>query len=186
MNIGEQRHTAQRGAPKCPDCGEHAVSETQVEQPFPYGDGDNQVLLRAVVPVLTCNSCGEQFADARAEILRHEAVCRHLGRMTPRELRDLRDGYGLSQEQWADLTGLGAASVKRWETGANIQNEAYDRFMWLLLDSTIFDLLRQRYKASAAKCPEPEFRTKIRIEVRHQAETFQLLPPFGIANRRFG
>lgn len=186
MNISEQHHNPRMGLPKCPDCGEHSISESHAEQLFPYGDGDNRVMLRTIVPVLTCTSCGEQFTDSRAEVARHEAVCRHLARMTPKELRDIRESYGLSQDQWADITGLGTASIKRWETGTNIQNEAYDRYMWLLLDPTILDLLRQRNKSVAAKCPDPEFRTTIRVEARTEAVTFQLLPPFGVAHRRFG
>jgi DNA-binding transcriptional regulator YiaG len=174
-----------RGRPlACPDCGERTVREFQAEQLFPYGAGDDRVMLRAVVPVMTCESCGEQFTDWRAEEIRHEARCNHLGRMAPNELRALRESYELSQEQWAEVTGLGLASIKRWETGNKIQNDAYDRYLWLLLDPTILALLQQRGANAKRGNAEPEFRTPVENQARYQAKAFELCPRLRSPDRR--
>src|SRR5262245_14723151 len=136
---------AMRDAPRaCVSCDSPAVRLSQEEQVFPYGEGKDQVMLRAVVPVWTCLSCNEQFTDGDAEEIRHEAICRHLNRMTPKELRELRAGYGESQEQWAKRTRVGLASIKRWETGSTIQNESTDIYLWLLRDLTIGELVLTR------------------------------------------
>lgn len=64
--------------------------------------------------------------------MQHEAVCKHLGVMTPGQIRQLRVNLGLSRTQLARLTGLGEATIARWERGSLIQNEANDRFLKLL------------------------------------------------------
>ena len=66
------------------------------------------------------------------ERLRHEAVCRHLGVLSPAEISGLRKGFGMSRAAFAELTGLGEASLGRWESGAVIQNRANDRYLRLL------------------------------------------------------
>jgi transcriptional regulator with XRE-family HTH domain len=96
--------------------------------------------------------------------------------MTPNELRALRESYGLSQEQWAEIAGLGLASVKRWETGNKIQNDAYDRYLWLLLDPTILALLKHRGGSANPSSAEPEFQTPVENQARHQARAFELCP----------
>jgi putative zinc finger/helix-turn-helix YgiT family protein len=119
----------------CDCCGAEGVSMTyQIEQ-FNYkAENGDVVQLAARVPVWTCDACGDQYTDSQAEEIRHESVCRHLGRLTPGEIRELRDTFGYSQRDWAELTGFGIASIKRWETGALIQGAAQDRYMRLLRD----------------------------------------------------
>lgn len=116
----------------CASCGsEHVVTEN-VYQNFPYGDGKSRAMLSAVVPVRVCQDCKEEFTDSEAARIRHEAVCRHLGVMTPHEIVELREALRYTQQQLADLTGIGVASIARWENGYNIQNEAHDKFLRLL------------------------------------------------------
>lgn len=116
----------------CASCGsEHVVTE-KVYQTFPYGEGESRVMLSAVVPVHVCQECKEEFTDSEAARIRHEAVCRHLRVMTPREIVELRESLGYTQQQLADLTGIGIASIARWENGYNIQNSAHDKFLRLL------------------------------------------------------
>lgn len=122
----------------CCACGnEHAQVAYETES-FPYGIGENQVILTARVPVIACEECGSRLTDGSAEEIRHAAVCRHLGRLAPDAIRAIREGYGLSQHEWADRTGIGIASVKRWEAGNLIQNDAMDRYLRLLLNRENF------------------------------------------------
>jgi DNA-binding transcriptional regulator YiaG len=81
--------------------------------------------------VRICDGCGAEFVDEEGEEIRHDAVCRHLGVLTPREIQRLRERYG-SQAAFANLTGIGEASLSRWETGASIQSKAYDNYLRLL------------------------------------------------------
>src|SRR5437660_10670794 len=85
----------------CPECG-HSVIETRwADCPFPYGTGPETVELNVRLPVRKCANCGFEFLDEEAEDLRHEAVCRHLGVLTPAEIRALRESLGLSRADFA-------------------------------------------------------------------------------------
>jgi putative zinc finger/helix-turn-helix YgiT family protein len=122
----------------CAHCGEQSARISYEDEKFPYGVGENQVTLTARVPVIQCDACGAQYTDGAAEVIRHAEVCRHLGRLAPDAVRAIRERYGLSQQEWATQTGLGIASVKRWETGNLIQNEATDRYLRLLINPDTF------------------------------------------------
>ena len=116
----------------CPECRNENVWTTIETETFPYGDGAEAIELTARVPVRTCNSCGFQCTDDIAEEVRHEAVCRHLGVMSPKEIQRIRKTYGMSRADFARLTRIGEASLARWESGQLIQSPAYDRFLYLL------------------------------------------------------
>jgi putative zinc finger/helix-turn-helix YgiT family protein len=122
----------------CAQCGEHAARLSFQDERFPYGGGKDEVILTARVPVWTCDACKTQYTDGDAEDIRHAAICRHLNRLTPSDVRNIREQYGLSQREWSERTGFGLASIKRWETGNLIQNESTDRYMRLLINADIF------------------------------------------------
>lgn len=166
---------AMRDVPReCANCDSTSLHLSCEVQAFPYGQDDAQVMLSAKVPVWTCGNCGEQFTNSVAEELRHEAVCRHLGRMTPAELRDLRGRYGDSQEEWHKRTGIGLASIKRWEAGSLIQNEAMDLFLWLLNDRNIGQRLLLRNDQPPSSGSARRFRTTMPEEVERRAGIFEL------------
>lgn len=56
---------------ECPMCGESEVTEEDTEEEVPYG---SQVILRVVVPTMTCPDCGFVFTDLRGEELRTAAI----------------------------------------------------------------------------------------------------------------
>src|SRR5438309_2317469 len=94
--------SAENGGPEgiqCPQCGSREVRTTQAEDPFVYGQGENAVRLCTVVPLRTCTKCGFQFLDSEAEEIQHEAVCRHLGVLTPAKIRALRKRRGRSRAE---------------------------------------------------------------------------------------
>ena len=76
--------------------------------------------------------------------MRHEAVCRHLGVLTPKEIIAIRKSYGMSRAVFARLTGIGEASLARWENGLLIQSPAYDRFLFLLTFPENLERLKSR------------------------------------------
>ncbi len=128
----------------CPDCGSSNIKTCQKDYIFPYGSGGNKVELVANVPVRTCSDCGFSFLDSAAEDICHKAVCQHLGVMTPSQIKDLRNLYGLTQAQFSEITKLGEATLSRWERGILIQNQAYDNYLYLLGFRKNFDVLRSR------------------------------------------
>ena len=88
---------SQNGELKCPNCGKGNVRTTETEDTFTYGKGPDAVNLTTTVPLRTCLDCHFQFLDGDAEDAHHEAICRHLGVMTPSEIQALRCSYQLSR-----------------------------------------------------------------------------------------
>jgi len=156
---------------ECAACGQKAVRLSIEEESFPYGEGSDQIVLHARVPVWTCAQCGERYTDAAAEDIRHAEVCRYLRRLSPSELRAIREKYGLSQQEWAERTALGVASVKRWESGNLIQNAATDRYIRLLADPVI--LARTTWIADMSE-RAASFQTELPQEATQWAAVFVL------------
>lgn len=99
---------------------------------FPYGVGGSAVELTARIPVLVCTGCDAEALGHAAEVLMHEAVCRHHGVLNPREIREIREAHSLPRTGFAELSGLSTASLNRWEKGILIQSQANDRYLRLL------------------------------------------------------
>ena len=117
----------------CPLCDSESLDTFLHPDAFRYGSGDSAVTLRVNnLPVRHCTACDLEFIDHEGERLRHEAVCRHLGVLTPAEVREIRERYGMTKVAFAEVTGLGPATLGRWETGALIQNRANDFYLRLV------------------------------------------------------
>ena len=125
----------------CPRCGKGPVSSRLHDQTFPFGEGTEEVILTATVPLRTCEACGLEYIDHEAEVARHRAVCKHLGVLEPERIRLIRHKYGLTRAAFARITGLGEATLARWERGSLIQNIANDRYLRLLEAQEVFEKL---------------------------------------------
>ena len=157
---------AEKGATTCAMCGEATVEKRIMTQQFAYASGTRDVLLTADIPVEHCLSCGETLAGEDAEIVRHEAVCRYLERLTPREIRSIRKSKSLTQKDFAIELGVGLASLKRWETGANIQGKQHDLKLRGLISQP----------KDLSKKFTPVFRTPMKEYMLVAAERFELRP----------
>jgi putative zinc finger/helix-turn-helix YgiT family protein len=159
---------------ECAACGEEAARLIHRIEKFPYLQGEDQVMLEARVPVWECGACSTSFTEGDAEEIRHAAVCHHLGRLTPAEVRAIREQYKLSQQEWAERTGLGAASIKRWETGNLIQSEGYDRYLRLLRHPDILARASEIAEQPNANARGYRFQTDFSAAVLQQASVFEL------------
>lgn len=133
----------------CPDCGGHSFSTVMHSDEFEYGSGDSPVTLYARVPVHCCDSCDFEFLGREGRLIKHEAVCRHLGLLTPTEIRSIRERHGMSRTAFADVTGFGEATLNRWERGAVIQNRANDRYLRLADSPEVLDRLKRIHHGPA-------------------------------------
>jgi putative zinc finger/helix-turn-helix YgiT family protein len=129
---------------RCPNCECNNVTTTVERETFEYGEGSSAAQLTADVPVRTCANCGFQFTDGQAEEARHDAVCRYLRVLAPKEILELRKRYNMSRAEFAELTRLGEASLARWENGQLIQNAANDQLLFLLTLPSNMELLKRR------------------------------------------
>ena len=130
-----------QGTVPCFDCGADTRKKWG-EQTFTYGAGPDAAELRVTLPIHVCPSCGFECLDDEAETLKHEAVCAHLRLLSPKEIRGIRDAYNMSRADFSRLTGLGEATLNRWENGILIQNAANDRYLRLLKDANNVRVLR--------------------------------------------
>jgi DNA-binding transcriptional regulator YiaG len=128
----------------CPNCTGSQFDTEWRKQSFQYGKPGEAVELVAKVPVHVCRACEFEFTGEEAEEARHEAVCRHLGVLSPRQIVGLRKSYGMSRAEFAELSRVGTASLARWEAAILIQNPANDQLLYLLHYKENVDRLRNR------------------------------------------
>jgi putative zinc finger/helix-turn-helix YgiT family protein len=97
-------------------------------------DGKTKTVVAENVPVSECDNaeCGERLSGPKAGRIRHEAICRTFGLLTPCEIQAIRERLGPSQERFAQLTGIGVATISRWERGRLLQNRAMDNYLRLV------------------------------------------------------
>lgn len=87
---------------------------------------------------LRCPKCGEGlFSLQEAEALRlgaFEIYRKKYGLLSAEEIRAVREHYGLTQAELAQLLRLGGNTLSRWETGRNVQSAAMDVLLRLIRD----------------------------------------------------
>ena len=116
----------------CPLCGTTKVVTSSTPYTFEYGSGNAVAKLNVDVPVRRCDACDFEYLDEEGERIKHNAVCQHLGVLSPSEVRHIRKKCSSTRTSFAEITGLGEASLNRWENGLSIQTHANDRYLRLL------------------------------------------------------
>jgi putative zinc finger/helix-turn-helix YgiT family protein len=154
---------------RCPECDQNMIETSFEECTFKYGSAENEVELKAVMPIRICKSCELRFMDSEADDARHKAVCKYLKVLTSHNIKNIRKLYGLSRSQFSEITRLGIATLSRWEKGILIQNSAYDNYLYLLRWKENLDRLRNR------NYEEEDF-----IQATHDAVPF--IPKFRVLN----
>jgi len=152
----------------CPECGKGQLFLIYESEEFDYELGDEKLRVKVEnVPLEKCDQCGEVIAGTSAFRLRHDAICRTAGFYTPSEIRELRENLGLSQTEFAQLAGVGTATVSRWERGRLLQNRGNDNLLFLLTLESNRKLLQERAAS----------RTNSNLPTPSKTDTAQL-PPF--------
>ena len=164
--------------PSCGVCGDARVTTEWVEHMFTYGIGQSAAELTARVPVHSCAACEFEYLDEVGERLKHEAVCRHLSVLPPAEIRRIRKSHDMTRAQFSEVTGLGEASLNRWENGINIQTHANDRYLRLLANPRAMRELKRLVAREKSVGPESgptesPFRVIELAEVRRMREDGQ-------------
>ena len=141
---------------RCFECDEPAGTDWR-KHTFTYGSGDGAVDLTVEIPIRTCGSCGFEFLDHEAETLKHEAVCAHLGVLSPTAIRGIRRMHdNMSRASFSKVTGLGEATLNRWENGILIQNRANDRYLRLLASPANVQALEQLDSEATRSLPHSD------------------------------
>lgn len=120
---------------ECPLCG-IACTTSWHEHTFVYGAEESATKLTVRLPVRFCAACDESFLDWEANEIEHRAVCEHLGVLSPAEIKEIRQKYGMTQKAFAEVSGIGETSISRLEKGLIIQSLENDRYLRLLQKAT--------------------------------------------------
>jgi len=136
----------------CPSCGGRTLTATPQIEAFEYLDGNRVVTLEAHVDVFHCPDCGLDFTDSRAERARNIAVAAYLSIPSAEQVRSLRQQYGLTRSEFAQITGIGEASLARWESGVQLPTKALALLLRLLAIPENFRLALERRSVPFPDC----------------------------------
>jgi putative zinc finger/helix-turn-helix YgiT family protein len=135
---------------RCGKCGQKRMELAII----PYAltiehDGAYQVNIPALT-VPQCANCHTISIDDEADQQISAAFRGEARLLSPEEIREGREKLGLTQTQFANLLGVGEATISRWETGTQIQQRAMDRFLRVCFASpAAVELLRSDFQTSA-------------------------------------
>jgi putative zinc finger/helix-turn-helix YgiT family protein len=159
---------------QCPVCGRQPLEFRYIRDEFDYGPDDERVRVVAeAVPVLTCPACQEVFYGPDAEQAHHRAICKALGLLTPEQIRGIRERYGMSQTEFARLTGIGVATLSRWEQGRLMQTRSLDGYLQLLDHPDAIRKL-EKIRGSSSRKPAVWRCLKVTNEIRSRLARFRL------------
>jgi len=123
-------------AKRCGKCGQKVLRLATV--PYSTTIEHDGRTYRVEIPELTvpqCANCQAISIDDEAD-QQISAAFRRAARLLAREdIREGRERLGLTQKEFANLLGVGESTVSRWETGAQIQQRALDRFLRVCFNS---------------------------------------------------
>lgn len=96
------------------------------------------------------NADGEIFLDGDAEEKIEATKTRHMGLLTPSQIKQLRESVGLTQKELSDLLQLGEKSWTRWESGRERPSRSINVLLCALrdgrIDTSYLEQLRRRRK----------------------------------------
>ncbi len=118
----------------CPSCGT-TMKETRGKLHFVVNGEDVAVPTASHLKCPKCHEVVLRFHDARR--LSEDAIALYRKKhrlLSADEIRAIRDRFGLTQEDLAQLLRLGANTISRWESGRNVQTAAMDILLKLIRD----------------------------------------------------
>lgn len=119
------------GPMDCPMCANKDQTKSMEKDSFQYGE-DASVMIEVEIPVYTCNECNLQYTTYEACDLRHNAVCKYLGVLNPREITEIREANKADVETFANTLRIDKVLLEKYERGALIQGVVLDNCLRLL------------------------------------------------------
>jgi Zn-dependent peptidase ImmA (M78 family)/transcriptional regulator with XRE-family HTH domain len=108
------------------------------------------------VPVLTCPKCGDTVLGAEGSRYMDAWLNKYTGALTPEELRQFLEQYGLTHKQAAAITGYGEKNISRWLAGKMRPTVSVSNFFRLLIaDRSAFETLKSRQWGAGAAVSYP-------------------------------
>lgn len=139
--------TERKYSRKCGRCQQKAM----VLRSIPYEvqtehDGRKYHFQIPSLSVPVCEVCHAVSIDDDADSQIDEAFRREANLLTPKQIREIRLSLQMKQEELAELIGISPSTLSRWETGAQIQQRSFDKFL-----RAVFRLPALREELSGAR-----------------------------------
>lgn len=118
---------------KCPLCGEGFLEDEIADHETCVRKGNRTVkVMIKDVAIKRCSKCREDFLPQEAVRKLDSERHKTRGLLNQEELKAIRMRLGYTQEEMAELLGLGKKTYFRWEKGIFLQNKAMDRYLRLI------------------------------------------------------
>jgi putative zinc finger/helix-turn-helix YgiT family protein len=117
-------------SPRCGKCRQRTMTLAAVDYATQFThDGRQYSFTIPGLVVPRCGNCGEISLDPVATEQITAAFRKQAGLLAPEQIREQRQALRLTQQELADLLGIGVHTLCRWETGGQIQQRAFDRIL---------------------------------------------------------
>jgi len=148
----------------CPICGKGSLKATQNKEEFEYKCN----VLSLELTCYSCNVCHESFFD-NEEMKAHQKTVKDFhrkvdGLLTSKEIRKIRQKYGLSQREFARILGIGEKSFTKYELGLVSQSRAMDNLLRILDEIPDSLSLLKQHKETREKVNKRKVATIIDFE----------------------
>ena len=115
---------------RCPGCGATALRTVRKNVKFPvHASGGKHVMAHATVDTNICARCGAGFESESAWDARDDAASEALGLLSAPQILAARTRLGWSRRELSERTGIGTASIFRWETRRKRQSRSNDMLL---------------------------------------------------------
>lgn len=136
----------------CPNCEEMRKLELikSIEEIVVRGEPIN-----VEVEYLRCTVCGSKFNDPESDRDPLEDAYRiyrlQHGMLQPEKIKELREQYGLNQQELSAILGWGGATLSRYENGA-LQDDAHETILRLIQEPhNLLELVEQKPEVLSEK-----------------------------------
>lgn len=159
----------------CPFCEkEHEIKVLQYRERTAVKDEEIEYFK-------TCYFCDieeDEFVPARlvdANLLAAKDAYREKhGLLKSFDIKNIRERYGLTQKEYANLLGLGDVTIQRYEKKA-IQDSTYDTIMRLTLENPSYCLeMLEKNRAQFEQARYEEIRAAIVLQIKKNSEIYFL------------
>jgi putative zinc finger/helix-turn-helix YgiT family protein len=115
---------------KCAECRQKTMALATIPYTIRIDhDGRKYDVSLPAMIIPRCSNCGAISIDAEAEKQISDAFHKQAGLLTPDEILLGRESLGLTQKEMSDLLGIADATLSRWETGVQVQQRSFDKFL---------------------------------------------------------
>jgi len=158
---------------KCPSCGNGILNKVHGQYETVFNDGEDERSLQVPgVDWLECPACGETLLGNIALKKIDQAKYEALGLLSPSDILALREKFGKTQEEMADILRVGSKTYCRWENGHFFQTKANDNYLRLVfwLVENVVDPVQ--VLAGLSLTPSPKGKTPMKATSTHFIQRF--------------